>query len=107
MRTLAAIILIAIGSIRALYLGFVAMFAVGAITSDADGVRSQIGALLVTATPFFCGAAAWHGFGALKALAGRDDRSCGTACAGGRCCVVGARFSVPGSWRLSNPAIVS
>lgn len=72
MRTVAAIILIVVGGIGVIYLGFVALFAVGAIGSDAHGVRSQVGALLVTATPIFCGAAAWCGGAALRALVGRD-----------------------------------
>ncbi|MEG3178673.1 hypothetical protein U1872_20760 [Sphingomonas sp. RB3P16] len=73
MRTLAAIILIVVGSIGTLCFGFLALFTVGAITSNAEGVGSQIGALLVTATPVLCGAAAWCGFVALTALADRAN----------------------------------
>lgn len=70
---MAAIILIAGGSIGALCFGFLAAFTVGAIISKAEGVGSQIGALLVTARPVLCGAAAWGGFVALKALADHAD----------------------------------
>ena len=73
MRNLVAVILIAGGSIGALCFGFVALFTIGAITSTSEGVGSQIGALLVTATPVLCGAAAWCGLVALKASADRGS----------------------------------
>ena len=70
---MAAIILIAGGSIGVLCFDFLAPFTVGAIISNVEGVGSQIGPPLVNATPVLCGAAAWGGFIALRALVDRAD----------------------------------
>ena len=68
MRALAATMLIVLGLIGTVCLGFVALFTASAVFSDADAASSRFGALLVTCTPLLCVAAAVCGIVVTKRL---------------------------------------